>query len=217
MLAALGAGIVLVVAAIAIANSGGGGAPSSSAADASEPDGPFETIDAGPTNVYPDLEARLPRTVAGIELDTTSVSGGTVGSTETNGPTDTSGLPETGAPGESDSEIPGEPVPALFTNAVRALGRTSADLQVAFAKPRSADADILITAYRLPGVSGAELLAKLGPEDVDGGIERATIAGKDVLALLEIEATSYAYALDDVVYVVGGSPELIRAAIAALP
>jgi len=216
MLAALGAGVVLVAAAIAIVNLGGPrGSPTATATPAASE--ALATEDPGALHAFPDLEARLPRAVAGTELDTTSVSGAVIQPAGTEGPTDTSGPTETAAPGETDSEAPGEPVPALFTTALHALGRTSADLEVAFARPRGGDADIVITAYRLPGVSGADLLAKLGPEDVDGGIEPATIAGKDVLALLEIEATSYAYALDDVVYVVGGSPGLIRAAIEALP
>jgi hypothetical protein len=100
---------------------------------------------------------------------------------------------------------------------VRNLGRTPVDLQLAIARPVDRDADVVITAYRLPGVRGVDLLGKLGPDDVDGSIEPATIAGKSVLALLQIQATSYAYAADDVVYIVGGSPELIRAAIEALP
>lgn len=190
--AAPGAGVVLVVAAIAVILIGCQG-PASSATTTPDASAALESIDQGSLHAYPDLEARLPRQIAGIDLDTISL------------------------PGSSDDGSNPDATGQLFATAVHDLGRTPADMQLAFARPRNGDADVVVVAYRLPGVSGAQLLGMLGPDDVDGSIEPATIAGKNVLALLEIEATSYAYAADDVVYVVGGAPELIKAAIQALP
>ena len=193
MVAALGrAGVVLVVAAIAGSVLGCQG-PASSAVTSPGSGEPVETVDDQGPHAYPDLEAGLPRQIAGIALETSSL------------------------PGASDDGSATDAGGQLFATAIRDLGRKPADLQLAIARPANGDSDIVVVGYRLPGVTGAHLLGSLGPADVDGSIEPATIAGKDVLALLEIGATSYAYAADEVVYVVGGAPGLIRAAIEALP
>lgn len=192
VVAAPGAGVALLIAVLAVILLGCQG-PASNATTTPEASDASQATDQEPLHAFPDLEARLPRRIGAIALDTFSLPGG--------------------SEGEPGTEASG----ALFANAVRALGRTPADLQLAFARPTDSATDVVVAAYRLPGVDGAQLLGMLGPEDVDGSIEPATIAGKDVLALLEVEATTYAYAADDVIYVVGGAPELIRAAIQALP
>lgn len=187
-----GAGAVLLVTVLAMILLDCQGPASSAVTTPEASDAPAAT-DPEPIHAFPELEARLPRHIGAIVLDTFSLAGGFEGE------------PGTGASG------------ALFANAVQALGRIPADLQLAFARPIDRATDVVVAAYRLPGIDGAQLLGMLGPEDVDGSIEPATIAGKEVLALLEVEATTYAYAADDVVYVVGGAPELIRPAIEALP
>lgn len=144
---------------------------------------------------FPDLEARIPNSVAGLAIQKASFG----------------------------ADFGEGALSADFQAAVEQVGMTVTDVQLATAGPPvDSDRDLSIVAFKVGGADSAVFLQALrtiseANPDSTGSITDATIAGKNVLALTEGENTQYAYPSGDVFFIVGGENELVEATLSLLP
>ncbi|HUQ42840.1 MAG TPA: hypothetical protein VM451_00305 [Candidatus Limnocylindria bacterium] len=148
---------------------------------------PRPTFDQRSVHAYPGLEERLPAAIAGRAMLRTSY-----------GP----------AEDAADDALGG---------ALAGEGRDPRLLELATASPSDDLQDLLLVAYRYPGLAGADLLSMLVALAPAGGATPSEMGGKSVTVLEDPEGSAWAYARDDVLYVIAGDGPAAEAAIAALP
>jgi len=180
---------------------GASAAPTLSPTDAAPTDASTPPADGAPTedpltpHQFPDLEARIPDSVAGLAIRKASFG----------------------------ADFGEGALSADFQAAVEQFGMTVTDVQLATAGPSGeSDRDLSIVAFKIGGADGAQFLQALraiseANPGSSGSITDATIAGKNVLALTEGENTQYAYPSGDVFFIVGGEDELVEATLSLLP
>lgn len=176
------------------------GAASPSGAIGSPSAEPSAEPSSTPAHVALDLEALLPKSVAGVTLGRQSTLG-------------TSGL--TGSDPSSQSLV----------TSLDKLGKTPADLQIAEALDDSTSTDLQIFAFRVPGIKGSTLGQAVVDSYVATGASgiktaRKTISGKAVTHVMYNDGgkDDYVYVHGDVVFDVATSdPALAIQALAALP
>lgn len=197
------------VAASSVAPSGSAAAPTAGvgAATASPPapsiaptDSPEPSIE---THALPELEALLPASVAGIDLERLSISGPDFYKTGT--------------------DVNRSQLDELLKN----LGKTVADLSVADAGDPTGRAVFELGIFRVAGAAPEQLISewvafdqaakpgriKVTAETVDG---RALT--KLVDSSVQVGGTAYAFAIGDAIYLVkADDPKLLSAALVALP
>ena len=163
--------------------------------DAAPPADGAPTEDPLTPHQFPDLEARIPDSVAGLAIRKASFG----------------------------ADFGEGALSADFQAAVEQFGMTVTDVQLATAGPSGeSDRDLSIVAFKIGGADGAQFLQALraiseANPGSSGSITDATIAGKNVLALTEGENTQYAYPSGDVFFIVGGEDELVEATLSLLP
>ncbi len=159
---------------------------------------PVPTPPASPTaaptgagaHPFPDLEARLPTRVGGRLLDTSSF--------------------------RADPSL--QDVKTL--RMLEILGKSAADLQLANAGVEGVD--VTVGALRVVGSDAVQMVAVLRQVDEeDPGhtavYGEATVSGHAVVTRTVTDRTEYIYPLEDIMFVVQGSPELVNEAIGQLP
>ena len=171
------ASIILLAAAVAL--TGRQAAPSPS------PEG-VGSLDPALYHTFPDLEAKLPRDVAGSTLETMSFA---------------AAGPELGA--------------RFLDDAIAELGGDRNDLQMAVAHPSADGPQLIVVALHLPGRPGADLLTRLASGQIEGSVAPRQLGGHDVITMTEGTTTSYAFASAELLVIVGGSEDLVDAAIRA--
>ncbi|HJP89875.1 MAG TPA: hypothetical protein VJ850_12640 [Candidatus Limnocylindrales bacterium] len=148
---------------------------------------PLPTIDPTDVHAFADLESKLPAQIAGRAMVRASYV--------------------------LDPEAEEDTV----TLVLEREGKDATTLQMAIEYPADDAGDLTILAYRYPGMSAADVLALIGPDDVEGSIAPASVGGRQVLEINDGEGAAWAYAGGEVLYIVAGAPAVAEAAVAALP
>jgi hypothetical protein len=186
---------MVVAAAVFVAACGGSGpttapatgAPATPAAATVAPatQAPVDSGGAFPSFALPsfvgdqELEDMMPTSIGGVTLTVLSMTG---------------------------TEFLGSPATEDFDQLLTQLGKTPADMSVAFAGAGT----ISIVAFRIKGVPASQIydsFLQIAQQSGEGTITDATFSGKSVKKMVPAdveEGTSYVYAVNDVVFVVGG-------------
>ncbi len=181
---------------------GGIGEPSAGTSDepsASDEPNPSDLPSGSPSHLVPELEALLPKAIAGVIYSRQSTLG-------------TSGLGS-------------DPSSAALTASLAKLNKSPGDLQIAAAFDDSGGSDLQLFAFRVSGVKGATLGQAIVDSYVASGATgmttaKKTISGKAVTQVMYNDggADDYVYVDGDVVFDVATSDAASAIqALAALP
>lgn len=178
-----------------------GGIDSPSAETSVEPSGePSDEPSATPAHAFPELEALLPKLVAGVTLSRQS----TLGTTSLSG---------------------GDPSSQALIVSLTKLGKSPGDMQIAAAYDDAAATDLQLFAFQVTGVKGATLGQAIVDSYLAAGASgmttaKVTMSGKSVTHVMYGDggADDYVYVHGDVVFdVATGDPASAIQAFAALP
>lgn len=189
--------------------SGGIDVPTAGTSDGLNPsDEPFPSDEpsASPSHVDPELEALIPKVIAGVTMTRQSTTG-------------TSGL---AAP---DPSTPPDPSSQALIASLAKLHKVPADLRIATAYDESQSSDLQLFAFKVSGVTGPALGQAIVDSYVAAGIPglttaKKTISGKAVTQVMYNDggADDYVYVHDDVVFDVATTDAASAIqALAALP
>lgn len=176
-------------------------APSESPAGLASPlaSGSPEPSQAAASPAAPELEAHMPRTVAGTTLTVQSATG--------------------------DQVLGKDAASKALISTLASFGKKPVDLQVAQAYDPAGAADITVLGFRVPGITSAKLLPAVLRTWLFAGAtgvttKATTVSGVDVTQVSYSGDTSVSYVLargDAVLVIESGSAALATAAVAALP
>lgn len=164
-----------------------GSSQSSATPSSARPTILLPTMDPALVHAYPDLEAKLPASIAGRAMARSSYA--------------------------LDPAVE----PDVVTLALQRAGKDGTMLEMAAEYPTDNAGDLMVLAYRYPGLTGADLLALLSADDVEGTITPTSLGGRQVVEITDAEGSGWAYASGDILYFVAGTPGVGEAAVVALP
>src|SRR5690242_7471500 len=142
-----------VALALALIVAGCGSTEHSAAPPSAQSAAPLPTMDQTTIHAFADLESKLPAQIAGRQMVRASYALD---------------------PGtEADT----------MTLALQRQGKDIATLQMAIAYPGDDTGDLTVLAYRYPGMTAADLLALLEPDDLGGTISPTTLGGRQVVEI----------------------------------
>jgi|SRR5664280_1472944 len=170
---------------------------------------PTQDISAGLPHSDAQLETLLPGIIGGIDLEKLSMPLSTYMASETC----------TAATPCGDK--------ALYTPWLVGLGKTPDDATLAVATDLTKTENVIIQAFRVPGIDGTKLSSAFGAEARKAGwpVSPKTVAAKSVQEVidparqsLDLLSIGYVYAKDDVMYIIiTDDPALLVEALIKLP
>lgn len=192
--AALAVAAVALIAACAGVPAQPGSPPPNGGASGTEPTidpAAFPTFNAEWIHAHPELEQAIPVDALPVALETYS-------------------LPASAEPAAAGSDA--------LADALGQMGRDPADLQLAVAVPADPESDeLVVLAYGVSGLSGADLLAIVADDPVEGGSPGELMQRPVLIFTEDGDTLAYAYASRDVLFIVAGTHDAAVDTLTELP